>query len=388
MKILVVGAGFAGSVIAERAASSGHSVEVIDRRRHIAGNAFDEYDAHGVLVHRYGPHAFHTNSDKVALYLSHFTDWIPYEHRTLAVVDGALYPIPINRTTINKLYGLNLDEEGVRQFLEGVREPRTTLRTSEDVVLASVGSDLCEKFFRNYTRKQWGLDLSELAPTVAARIPTRTNDDDRYFTDKFQNMPAKGYTAMFERMLDHPNIRVRLLTDFQSIRHKIKYDQLFFSGPIDEYFLHCFGKLPYRSLRFEHEHLPGQENFQPVAQVNYPNDHKYTRISESKHLTGQRHSGTTIAREYPESEGEPYYPVPRAENQQLYERYRDLATREHGVHFIGRLGQYRYFNMDQVVAQALSTAQNAGFMSPDHGVMTALQVHPPLATSERSVLKV
>jgi UDP-galactopyranose mutase len=362
-KILVVGAGFAGSVIAERAASSGHSVDVIDKRGHIAGNAFDGFDAHGVLIHQYGPHVFHTNSDKVAAYLSRFTDWIPYEHRALAVVDGVFYPIPINRTTINKLYNLSLDEDGIGKFLEGVREPRATIRTSEDVVLSSVGADLCEKFFRNYTKKQWGIDLSELAPTVAARIPVRINDDDRYFTDTFQKMPAKGFTAMFERMLDHPNIRVGLSMDFHSIRHQFKFDQLFYSGPIDEYFGYCYGKLPYRSVRFEHEHLPQTEKFQPVGQVNYPNDHKYTRISEFKHSTGQQHAGTSILREYPESEGEPYYPVPRTENQELYGKYRDLAAQERGVQFVGRLGQYRYLNMDQVVGQALSVAERSGFTS-------------------------
>lgn len=364
-KILVVGAGFAGSVIAERAASSGHLVDVVERREHVAGNAFDEYDAHGVLIHRYGPHIFHTNSDKVVAYLSRFTDWIPYEHRTLAVVDGAFYPIPINRTTINKLYNLNLDETGVLKFFDGVRESRAAVRSSEDVVLSRVGRDLCEKFFRNYTKKQWGMDLSELAPSVAARIPARTNDDDRYFTDTFQKMPANGYTALFEQMLDHPNIRVRLSTDFHSVRHKLNYDQLFYSGPIDEYFRCCYGKLPYRSLRFEHEHLPGEEQFQPVGAVNYPNDHKYTRISEFKHFTGQRHPGTSIAREYPEADGEPYYPVPRPENQELCARYRDLASHECDVHFIGRLGQYRYLNMDQVVAQALSVAQKVGLASTD-----------------------
>jgi UDP-galactopyranose mutase len=358
--VLVVGAGFAGSTLAERAANSGKSVLIVDRREHIAGNAFDEYDPNGVLVHRYGPHIFHTNAQRVVEYLSRFTQWIDYEHRVLAEVDKQLYPIPINRTTVNRLYGLQLDEAGVEDFFENVREERSPIRTSEDVVLNSVGSDLCDKFFRNYTRKQWGLELSDLAPLVAARIPTRTNDDDRYFTDDFQKMPAEGYTRMFERMLEHPNITVRVKTDFRSVRSEVTYDRLFYSGPIDEYFGFRFGKLPYRSLSFQHEHLTGCEQYQPVGTVNYPNEHAFTRITEFKHLTGQQHSGTSIVREFPEAEGEPYYPVP-LQNQQLYAQYEELARSEKNVYFVGRLAQYKYFNMDQVVAQALSVAAKAGF---------------------------
>ncbi|MBW8870006.1 MAG: NAD(P)-binding protein, partial [Acidobacteriales bacterium] len=210
--VLIVGAGFAGSVMAERFASAGKDVVVVDKRPHIAGNAYDEKDAAGVLVHQYGPHIFHTNSTAVAEYLSRFTDWLPYEHRVLASVEGKLYPIPINRTTINKLYGLALDEAGVVAYLEKVREQRDRILTSEDVVLGTVGRDLCDKFFRNYTRKQWNLDLSQLSSAVAGRIPVRTNDDDRYFGDSFQQMPKNGYTAMFANMLNHPKIRVELST--------------------------------------------------------------------------------------------------------------------------------------------------------------------------------
>jgi UDP-galactopyranose mutase len=351
--VLVVGAGFAGSVIAERCASAGMTVVVIDKREHIAGNAFDELDSHGVLIHRYGPHIFHTNSQSVSDYLSQFTEWIPYEHRVLAVVADNYYPIPINQTTVNKLYGLSLDEEGVAAYFAKVREPRDPIRTSEDTVLSSVGRDLCDKFFRGYTRKQWGLDLSELSSTVAARIPVRTNTDDRYFGDSFQKMPADGYTAMFSRMLDHPNIRVEVGVDFQTFRKTIEWKLLIFTGPIDEYFGFCFGRLPYRSLRFDHEHLPGIKQFQTVGTVNYPNDHAYTRITEFKHLTGQSHPSTSIVREYPEAEGDPYYPVPRAENQELYQKYNDLAESESDVLFVGRLAEYRYYNMDQVVARAL-----------------------------------
>lgn len=358
--VLVVGAGFAGSVIAERCAVSGKSVLIVDKREHIGGNAFDEFDRHGLLVHRYGPHIFHTNSDMVADYLSRFTDWRQYEHRVLAVVDGEHYPIPINQTTINRLYGLSLDEQGVAEFFERVRESREPIRTSEDVVLSSVGSDLCEKFFRGYTRKQWGLDLSELSALVAARIPVRTNADDRYFGDSFQKMPKDGYTKMFERMLDHQNIRIEVGTDFAEIRGRYEWDALVYTGPIDEYFGFCYGKLPYRSLRFEHEHLPGTEKFQTVGTVNYPNDHDYTRITEFKYLTGQRHSGTSIVREYPEAEGDPYYPIPRPQNHDLFQRYKALGESERNVFFVGRLAQYRYYNMDQAVAAALTTASRIG----------------------------
>lgn len=359
MSFLVVGAGFAGAASARVLADAGHRVLVIDKRPHIAGNAHDRLDAHGVLIHDYGPHIFHTNSEKVVAFLSRFTAWRAYEHRVLAQVDGELYPIPINRRTINGLYGLQLDEAGVADFLERVRDPRDTLRTSEDVVLNSVGPDLCEKFFRGYTRKQWGLDLSELSAGVAARIPTRCNDDDRYFTDRFQAMPADGYTAMFQRMLDHPHIEVRLGVDFQAKREALQaqVDTTVYTGPIDEYFDCRLGRLPYRSLRFEHEHLPGVSQHQAVGTVNYPNDHAHTRTTEFKHLTGQAHSGTSLVREFPCAEGDPYYPIPTAANEALFKRYQALAEQETNTVFIGRLAQYRYYNMDQVVAAALQACE-------------------------------
>lgn len=355
--VLVVGAGFAGCVIAERFAAAGKSVLVIDKRSHIGGNAFDEKDAAGVLVHRYGPHIFHTNALYVAEYLSQFTDWIPYEHHVLSSVGGRLYPVPINRTTINSLYGLALDEAGVAAYLESVREKREVIHNSEDAVLSSVGRDLCDKFFRNYTRKQWGLDLSELSATVAGRIPVRTNDDDRYFSDVFQKMPSDGYTAMFNRMLKTPGVTVEVGSSFQQVRNRVKAGQIFYSGPIDEYFDFRFGALPYRSLRFEHEHLSEMPKYQQVGTVNYPNDFEFTRITEFKHLTGQQHVGTSIVREYPQLTGEPYYPVPTPENQALYQKYKAFADTETEVHFIGRLAQYRYYNMDQVVAAALKLAE-------------------------------
>jgi len=354
--VVIVGAGFAGSVCAERFAAAGWKVLLLDRRRHTGGNAHDAVDGHGVLVHPYGPHIFHTASKRIFEYLSGFTHWRFYEHRVLAQVDGQLYPMPINRTTVNRLYGLDLDEAGVAAFFERVREPRDPRRNSEDVVLDSVGRDLCEKFFRGYTRKQWGIDLSELSAGVAARIPTRTNDDDRYFTDTFQFMPSDGYAAMFGRMLDHPNITVALGEDWFALKDRVSYRHLVYSGPIDAYFGYAHGRLPYRSLRFEHEHLPDVDRFQPVGTVNYPNDHAFTRITEFRHLTGQRATGTSIVREYPQSEGDPYYPVIRAESEDALRQYQALAAAQSDVTFVGRLAQFRYYNMDQVVGAALTAA--------------------------------
>lgn len=353
---LIVGAGFAGSVCARVLADAGKTVQLIDKRHHIGGNAYDERDAHGVLIHPYGPHIFHTNAKKVFEFLSRFTTWRFYEHRVLAQVGEQLLPIPINRTTINQLYGLDLSEDEVQGYLEKVRQPRDPLQTSEDVVLNSVGPDLCDKFFRGYTRKQWGLDLSQLSAGVAARIPTRSNDDDRYFSDTFQFMPAEGYTRMFERMLDHPGITVQTGCDFNDVRAQYEGVHIIYTGPIDAYFGHCHGALPYRSLRFDHQHLPDTAQVQSVGTVNYPNDHDYTRITEFKHLTGEAHAGTSIVREYPQAEGDPYYPVPRPENEALFKRYQALGEQAQGVTFVGRLAQYRYYNMDQIVAAALKAA--------------------------------
>lgn len=355
--VLVVGAGFSGAVVARQLADAGIAVVVIDRRDHIGGNAHDCADAHGVLVHPYGPHIFHTNALRIFEYLSRFTRWRPYEHRVLGSVDGMLVPLPINIDTVNRLYGLELDEHSIQAFYDRVREPRDPIATSEDVVINGVGRDLYEKFFRGYTRKQWGLDPSELAASVAARVPARTNRDDRYFTDRYQYMPAEGYTRLFENMLDHPRITVETGVDYFSHRDRMRSRHTVYTGPIDAYFSHCFGPLPYRSLRFEHEHLAHTGQYQPVGTVNYPNDHAWTRITEFRHLTGQAHTGTSIVREYPQDQGEPYYPVPRPQNEALFKRYEALALQERDATFVGRLAQYRYYNMDQCVGAALKAAQ-------------------------------
>lgn len=355
--VLVVGAGFAGSVMAERlAAGSGKSVLVIDKRDHIAGNAYDHHDAAGILVHKYGPHIFHTNSRDILDYLSRFTDWRVYEHRVLAAVDGKLVPMPINRTTLNQLYGLNLaDDEAAAAYLRSVAVDIGEICNSRDTVVAQVGEDLYAKFFEGYTRKQWGVDPSELDKSVAARVPARTNTDDRYFTDSFQCMPEKGYTAMFRALLNHPRIEVVTGQSFTDLPDEVTWDHLVWTGPVDEYFGHRLGQLPYRSLRFEHETID-VEQAQPVAVVNYPDIAvPYTRITEYKHLTGQQAPVTSITREYPTDEGDPYYPVPNPAAQDMYRRYAALARECANVTFVGRLATYRCYNMDQIVGQALAS---------------------------------
>ncbi len=351
---LIVGAGFAGSILAERLARGMHKkVLVIDKRPHIAGNAYDCYDNAGILIHKYGPHIFHTNSDEVFGYLSRFTAWRQYQHRVKCCVDGRLVPMPINLDTLNELYGLNLTPLTMKDYLASVAEKREKITTSEDVVVSTVGRELYDKFFRNYTRKQWGLDPSELDAQVTARVPVRFNRDDRYFTDSYQAMPAHGYTRMFENILDHENIKVLLNADYQDVIEEVNFEHLIFTGPIDQYFDYRFGPLPYRSLEFKHE-THNKAVFQPAPVVNYPNDYDYTRITEFKYLTGQEHPSTSVVYEFPRAEGDPYYPIPRPANAALYKKYQGLAEETPDVHFVGRLGTYRYYNMDQVVAQALT----------------------------------
>lgn len=355
---LIVGAGFAGSVLAERLASqSDKKILIIDTRSHIGGNAYDHYNEDGILVHKYGPHIFHTNSRDVFEYLSQFTEWRPYEHRVKASVDGQLVPIPINLDTVNRLYGLNLTSFQLEEFFASIAEKIECIRTSEDVVISKVGRELYQKFFRNYTRKQWDMDPSELDKSVTARVPTRTNRDDRYFTDSYQAMPLHGFTKMFEKMLSHPNIKIMLNTDYREIVDVIPYRKMIYTGPIDLFFNYCYGKLPYRSLKFKHETI-SKPLHQPAPVVNYPNEHLYTRVTEFKYLTGQEHNKTSIVYEYPRAEGDPYYPIPRTENAELYKQYKALADATPEVHFVGRLATYKYYNMDHVVAQALKVYSN------------------------------
>jgi UDP-galactopyranose mutase len=351
---LIVGAGFAGSVLAERLASVAEKkVLIVDQRNHIAGNAFDFYNDDGVLIHKYGPHIFHTNSKAIIDYLGRFTAWRPYEHRVLASVDGQLLPIPINLNTINELYGLSLCSDSLEQFFEKKSEKVEKVRTSEDVVISKVGRELYEKFFKGYTKKQWDLDPSELDASVTARVPVRVNRDNRYFTDSYQLMPIHGYTKMFENMLSHPNIKVMLNTDYREIADIVPYKNLIYTGPIDEYFNFCYGKLPYRSIKFQFETLD-MEKYQCTGTINYPNDYAYTRITEFKYLTGQQHKKTTVVYEFPTAEGDPYYPIPRQENNEIYKKYEALGATMTNTFFTGRLATYKYYNMDQVVAQSLT----------------------------------
>jgi UDP-galactopyranose mutase len=374
---LVVGAGFAGAVLAERLArADGARVLVVDRRPHIGGNAYDHHDEAGLLVHQYGPHIFHTNAPRVVDYLSRFTRWRPYEHRVLARVGDNLLPVPINRTTVNRFFGLDLSATEVESFLASKAVPVDDIRTSEDIVLSKVGRELYDAMFRGYTRKQWGVFPDQLDKSVAGRIPVRSNDDDRYFNDTFQQMPLHGYTRMFENMLDHANITLMLGCEWRDVRDEVEYGHLVFTGPVDEYFGHRLGHLPYRSLRFRHETVD-TERFQPVGVVNYPSPEvPYTRITEYKYLTGQQHPRTSITYEYPSAEGDPYYPVPRPENAALYTRYQAMADAQRDVTFVGRLATYRYYNMDQVVAQALTVHDRLRGRKPAHArSQAAAQLH-------------
>jgi UDP-galactopyranose mutase len=341
--------------MAERLASeSNKRVLVVDRRPHVAGNAFDRLDDAGVLIHQYGPHIFHTASARIFDYLSRFSTFRPYEHRVLASVDGRLVPFPINLNTLERLYDRSFSAEEAEAFFDARAEPVAHATTSEQVVVGKIGRELYEKLFRNYTRKQWGRDPSELDASVAARVPARTNRDDRYFTDEFQAMPAHGYTRLFENMLSHDNVRVVLGTDYRDLVKQVSFRHLIYTGPIDAFFDYRYGPLPYRSLEFKFQTLD-RERLLPVGVVNFPNEHAYTRVTEFKHLTGQRHPKTTVVYEYPRGDGDPYYPIPSPETAETYRKYKELADATRGVHFVGRLATYKYYNMDQVVGQALAT---------------------------------
>lgn len=352
---LIVGAGFAGSVLAERLASQlGKRVLLCDRRSHVGGNAYDCFDEAGLLVHKYGAHAFHTASARIFEYLSRFTTWRAYEHRVMARVADKLVPFPINVDTINTLYGTNLSPEAVGALLEERAERIGRPRNAEEAILSKIGRELYELFFRGHTRKMWGLDPSELHAAVAPRVRARADRDPRYFSDEYQAMPVRGFTHLFENMLDHRNISILLRTDYRDVVGEVPFREMIYTGPIDEFFGYRFGKLPYRSLELRFEtHDVAQ--FQPAAVVHHPDERvPYTRVVEFKHLTGQAHPKTTVAYELPRGDGEPFYPIPRRENAELYRRYKCLADAQGGVRFVGRLASYRYYNMDQVVGQALA----------------------------------
>ena len=370
---LIVGAGFAGLVMAERLATQlGKTALIVEKRDHIGGNSYDYYDAAGVLVHKYGPHYFRTNSTRIKDYLTGFTEWQPAEYQIKSYTDGRYWNFPINLNTFEQLIGRPSTSEAFIQYLEQKRVPIENPQNSEEVIISQVGWELYEQFFLGYTLKQWKKHPRELDASVCGRIPIRTNRDDRYLQDAFQALPKHGYHRLFENLLAAAGdkVKLRLNEDYRSLLPRISYQRMIYTGPIDAYFDCRFGRLPYRSLKFEHESFEGAELeqrlrisgrpgfWQPAVQINYPNDHDYTRIVEVKHVTGQTCAATTIVREYPDDyipgEKEPYYPIPTQETAELYQKYRALAETEKNVHFIGRLATYRYYNMDQVVGMALS----------------------------------
>jgi len=354
-KILVVGSGLSGSVISEQLASDGHYVTVIEKKSHIGGNVYDYKDDHGILVHKYGPHIFHTNSDRIFDYLSLFSGFRRYEHRVKAFYDNKYYPLPININTINSFFGIKLKTaDDVKSFLNAKKERLHSISTSADVVNSTIGTELADAFFRGYTFKQWGLHLEDLDKSIVSRIPLRLDNEDRYFTDRYQGVPIKGYVHMIDNMLSHPNIDISLNTPYLSGMES-SFDHTVFTGPIDHFFECKLGMLPYRSLRFDFKFMD-VDKFLPCGTVNYPNDFDFTRVTEFKYLTGQDISGTTVVSEFPLDNGEPYYPVLHNHSKALLSQYKELASSIHNVSFLGRLGEYRYYNMDQAVGAALSLA--------------------------------
>jgi len=351
---VIAGAGLAGLTVAERIANEkGEKVLIVEKRSHIGGNIYDSYNEDGILIHNYGPHIFHTNDREVYYYLGQFTKWNDFWHRVLTQVDGNLIPMPITLETINRLYHMEMTPEEMEKFIEKRAVPIEEIKTSRDVALSKVGEDIYSKFFENYTKKQWGVDPGEIDTSVISRIPLRFNRDTRYFTDKYQGMPRYGYTKMCEAMVQNKKIKLLLNTDFEEIRNEISYGTLIYTGPADEYFHEKHGKLPYRSVDFLMETYD-LESYQDAPVVNYPNDFDYTRITEFKKLTGQEHKKTTIMKEFPKAEGEPYYPFPTAEARAQFALYQKEMAAEKNVYFLGRLAEYRYYNMDAVVRSALN----------------------------------
>lgn len=357
--IVVIGAGISGAVLAERYAAAGKKVLVIEKRNHIAGNCYDFIDDNGILVSKYGAHLFHTEDEDVWEYVNRFAEWYPWEHKVLAMVDGQAVPVPVNITTVNKVFGLHLrTEEEMAAWLEENRVPIPFPSNGREAVLSKVGEVLYEKMFRNYTHKQWDKFPEELDASVLNRIPVRTDFDDRYFTDRYQALPKGGYTKMFSRILSHPNITIRLETDYFDLHEEIKgYEKLFYTGPVDQFFSlthHFTEKLEYRSINFVTETIDA-EFFQNNSVINYPGSEvPYTRIIEYKHFGNQQSAKTTIVKEFTTDEGDPYYPVPNARNQRIYERYKAEADKLTDIYFVGRLANYKYFNMDQAFKNALN----------------------------------
>jgi len=361
-KILIIGAGITGITLAERFVSAGNEVLLIEKRDHIGGNCYDYKDKSGILVHKYGPHIFHTNYQEVWDYLSQFTDWLYYQHKVLGVINGKFVPIPFNLNTLYELFPLKfaqkLEETLIQNFGYNQKVPILELKKIKDKDLKFLANFVYEKVFLHYTEKQWGLKPEEIDASVTARVPVVISRDDRYFQDKYQGMPKEGYTKMFEKMLKNENIEIQLSTDYKKLKNKMQYNFLFYTGPVDEFFNYKFGKLDYRYLKLDFQTF-NQESYQPSAVVNYPNDYDFTRIIEFKKLTQQNHRKTTIGIEYPGSEGFMAYPVLDEKNKELFQKYSKEAEqlKKQNIYFVGRLAEYKYYNMDEAVRSALGISK-------------------------------
>jgi UDP-galactopyranose mutase len=357
-KILIVGSGISGLVLAERYAAMGMKVLVLEKRDHIGGNCYDFINKDGVLISKYGAHIFHTNNKSVWDYVQKFSKFKSYQHRVKAVVDNMIVPVPVNIETVNKLFNLKIkDKKEMNAWLNQSQVKIKDPKNSEEIALSRVGKALYEKIFKNYTIKQWGMHPRKLDPVIMSRIPVRNDFEDRYFSDKYQAQPIGGFTLLFKNMIKNPNIEVQLNTDFFAFKQKIdlnEFSKVFYSGPVDHYFKFCFDKngLEYRSIEFEFQTFD-KEFYQDNSVINYPNDHKYTRIVEYKHITGQKHPKTTISKEYPTSDGDPYYPVLTEKNNLLHSKYKQLIKKLDNIYFIGRLAEFRYLNMDDAFKNAL-----------------------------------
>lgn len=379
---VIVGAGFSGLVLAERLGSKGHRCLVIEKRDHIGGNCHDKKDRNGLLYHVYGPHYFRTNSEQVRTYLSRFTEWREVQYRAQVFTRNRFWSFPVNLATYRQLSSnAQATESDFKRYLAENVVPIASPANSKEAILASVGEELYELFFKGYTSKQWGRPAEALDPSVCRRIPWRSTVDERYFLDEFQALPKHGYHTLFDRLFDASGADLRLETDYREILPYLRFRHLIYTGPIDEYFGHCYGHLPYRTVRFELEERSSRHTangfLQPALQINYPGSEPFTRTVELKHITGQVSAYSNLVREFSEEyragKNDPYYPVPGQESAQLIERYRDLADRETGVTFIGRLAQYRYLNMDQIVAGALHTSEKLETAPPKPGHVTPLR---------------
>ena len=358
-KILIVGSGITGLTLAERFAAQGDNVQIVEKRNHIGGNCYDYINEDGILIHNYGPHIFHTDYEEVWKYLSQFTKWIPYEHKVLGFIDGKYIQIPFN---INSIYSFFSNKEArryeqklVSTYGKNKKISILDLKKSNDQNIKFIANFVYKKIFLDYTVKQWGLKPNEIDHSVTARVPIVTSRDDRYFHDKYQGMPKDGYTKMFKRMIDNNNIKIQFNTDYKDINDELNYDLLFYSGPIDEFFDYKFGKLGYRCAEIEFQTL-NEESYQPAAVVNYPDlKFPFTRITEFKKLTQQQGNKTTIGKEFPGEKGFMSWPISSKKNKKMFEKYLQEAQNliKEDIYFVGRLAEFRYYDMDDAVKRSL-----------------------------------